>query len=47
MAKKTAAKTKAAVKKPAVKPAAKAALTPWDIVQIARHAERPDRKSVV
>ncbi len=42
MAKKTAAKTKAAVKKPAVKPAAKAALTPWDIVQIARHAERPN-----
>lgn len=42
MAKKTAAKTKAAVKKPVVKPAAKAALTPWDIVQIARHAERPN-----
>lgn len=42
MAKKTAAKTKTAATKTVAKPAAKAALTPWEIVQIARHAERPN-----
>lgn len=42
MAKKTAAKTKATAKKTVAKPAVKAALSPWEIVQIARHAERPN-----